>query len=208
MWKSLSGGVRITLPDQSDLQARVFVDWETFHSNFMAVAAGAGADADAARHRPHDAAAARCRRRASARTVQWSKARLDRGTCSRPAPTAAGSTAPATSRASTPSTGTTVTLLRDAGGTQHEQRRRSCRGSSGRRRACRSRSSGRVDHWRNYNARNLETTVATGPADGGQPACCRSATTRCSARARRRSITSPTRSPPGAASARASARRR
>ena len=36
-WKSASGGVRIVLPDQSDLQARIFTDFETFHSNFLAV---------------------------------------------------------------------------------------------------------------------------------------------------------------------------
>ncbi|HEY6507197.1 MAG TPA: TonB-dependent receptor, partial [Vicinamibacterales bacterium] len=35
-WTSLNGGVRATLPDQSDLQVRVFADIETFHSNFMA----------------------------------------------------------------------------------------------------------------------------------------------------------------------------
>ena len=36
-WKTVSGGVRIVLPDQSDLQARLFTDFETFFSNFLAV---------------------------------------------------------------------------------------------------------------------------------------------------------------------------
>ena len=36
-WKSASSGVRILLPDQSDLQARVFTDVATFRSNFLAV---------------------------------------------------------------------------------------------------------------------------------------------------------------------------
>ena len=36
-WKSASGGVRILLPDQSDLQGRVFADVATFRSNFLAV---------------------------------------------------------------------------------------------------------------------------------------------------------------------------
>jgi len=36
-WKYGSGGVRVTLPDYSDLQARVFYDDNTFHSNFLAV---------------------------------------------------------------------------------------------------------------------------------------------------------------------------
>ena len=38
-WRAASGGVRIRLPDASDLQATVFTDIETFHSNFLAVPA-------------------------------------------------------------------------------------------------------------------------------------------------------------------------
>jgi len=36
-WKSVSGGVRIGLPDRSDLQARLFYDDNTFNSNFLAI---------------------------------------------------------------------------------------------------------------------------------------------------------------------------
>jgi outer membrane receptor protein involved in Fe transport len=36
-WKYGNGGVRVTLPDYSDLQARVFYDDNLFHSNFLAV---------------------------------------------------------------------------------------------------------------------------------------------------------------------------
>jgi outer membrane receptor protein involved in Fe transport len=36
-WTSVSGGVRMILPDSSSLQARVFWDNETFRSNFLAV---------------------------------------------------------------------------------------------------------------------------------------------------------------------------
>ncbi len=36
-WTSANAGVRMRLPDQSDLQARVFVDVEKFHSTFLAV---------------------------------------------------------------------------------------------------------------------------------------------------------------------------
>jgi outer membrane receptor for ferrienterochelin and colicin len=39
LWKFVSGGVRLRLPDQSDLQARVFANFETFHSSFLAVPA-------------------------------------------------------------------------------------------------------------------------------------------------------------------------
>jgi iron complex outermembrane receptor protein len=38
-WKFVTGGARIVLPDQSDLQARVSADFETFFSNFLAVPA-------------------------------------------------------------------------------------------------------------------------------------------------------------------------
>jgi len=38
-WRSLSAGARLRLPDESDLQATIFTDAETFHSNFLAVPA-------------------------------------------------------------------------------------------------------------------------------------------------------------------------
>ena len=38
-WKSASGGVRIRMPDESDLQVSVNSDFETFHSTFLAVTA-------------------------------------------------------------------------------------------------------------------------------------------------------------------------
>ena len=38
-WKSASGGVRIRMPDESDVQATIFTDVETFNSNFLAVPA-------------------------------------------------------------------------------------------------------------------------------------------------------------------------
>ena len=38
-WRAVSAGVRVRMPDQSDLQATVFTDVETFHSNFLAVPA-------------------------------------------------------------------------------------------------------------------------------------------------------------------------
>jgi outer membrane receptor protein involved in Fe transport len=38
-WRNLSAGVRFRLPDTSDLQATIFTDDETFHSNFLAVPA-------------------------------------------------------------------------------------------------------------------------------------------------------------------------
>ena len=37
LWTAASGGVRVRMPDQSDLQATVFPDDSTFHSTFLAV---------------------------------------------------------------------------------------------------------------------------------------------------------------------------
>jgi outer membrane receptor protein involved in Fe transport len=39
VWKSISGGVRVRLPGDSDLQATIFSDMSTFHSTFLAVTA-------------------------------------------------------------------------------------------------------------------------------------------------------------------------
>ena len=36
-WTTTNGGVRVRMPDESDLQARVFVDVERSHFNFLAV---------------------------------------------------------------------------------------------------------------------------------------------------------------------------
>jgi outer membrane cobalamin receptor len=38
-WGAISGGVRVRMPDESELQATLFADVETFHSNFLAVPA-------------------------------------------------------------------------------------------------------------------------------------------------------------------------
>src|SRR4051794_24498494 len=37
LWKTVNGGLRASLPDESDLQVRIFGDFETFHSNFLGV---------------------------------------------------------------------------------------------------------------------------------------------------------------------------
>jgi hypothetical protein len=55
-WTSFNGGVRSTLPDRSDLQARL-LRRRRFHSNFMAVAAAAAHVVYAPSRGPHDAAA-------------------------------------------------------------------------------------------------------------------------------------------------------
>ncbi len=94
-WTSASGGVRILLPDQSDLQGRVFADVATFRSNFLAV--------------PNPVTRAIGRMTLDQRVptkgfggmVQWSRAAAERGISSRREPTGAGSTATATRTAAT-----------------------------------------------------------------------------------------------------------
>jgi outer membrane receptor protein involved in Fe transport len=64
-WKSFSGGVRASLPDQSDLQASVFLDYSRFNSNFLAVPTPRSVARVATnQHVPTDAVGA---------LVQWSK---------------------------------------------------------------------------------------------------------------------------------------
>jgi outer membrane receptor protein involved in Fe transport len=153
-WKSAAGGVRVTLPDYSDLQARVFTDFETFHSNFLAVpnlvlrnvgrmtllqevpTTGVGA------------------------MMQWSKAVSARHLFS------AGADFRHVDGASNeqgldPTRGQTVTLLRESGGTQLISGA-FAQGQFWVQPKLSVTLSARVDNWRNTEGRNLETTVATG----------------------------------------------
>jgi outer membrane receptor protein involved in Fe transport len=158
LWKFVSGGVRATLPDQSDLQARVFANWETFHSSFLAVGVLAGDG------RPRSLGRLTLRQTVPVKDtgymVQWSKAVRGRqyitvGTDWR------WVDGDSVEDAFDAVAGTTRTVSRVAGGTQRSfgffvqdiisvtQRFNVT-------------LSARVDHWRNYNAHNRETTVATG----------------------------------------------
>ena len=162
-WKSASGGVRILLPDQSDLQARIFTDFNTFRSNFLAVPAA---------NPPRSIGRITLNQRAPATSVggmvQWSKALGTRQQVT------AGTDwrwvdGDSNEAAMDAVTGTTVTLLRVSGGTQRSL------GAFVQDMFTPTDKlvvtvSARVDHWLNYDAHNLETIVATGqPAPGNQP---------------------------------------
>lgn len=159
IWKSASGGARITLPDRSDLQARLYLDWETFHSNFMAVAVGP-APTFTPRATGRMTLLQRVPTEGVGGSAQWSKAFSTRHLFTAAADFRHVDGA-SLEQALDAQTGSSVTLLRDAGGTQN-----SSGGSAQWQFWPTSRLSltvgARVDHWRNYNARNLETTVATG----------------------------------------------
>ncbi len=154
LWKSASGGVRMSLPDQSDLQARLFLDFERFHSTFLAV--------------PNLTTRAIGRMSLRQRVpttgiggmVQWTKPLSTRhlftaGTDWRRVEGASHE------QALDAVTGTTVTLRRESGGIQ-QSTGVYAQGQFWLVPNLSLTLSGRVDHWRNYEARNLETTVATG----------------------------------------------
>jgi outer membrane receptor protein involved in Fe transport len=157
-WKYAAGGIRLVLPDQSDLQARIFGDFETFRSNFLAVPAPPAVSV------PRSVGRMTLNQRVpttgAGGVVQWSKALssvqfLTAGTDWR---WVDGDSEEDVLDAQV---GAQVVTMRVSGGTQ--------------------RSVGafvqdliapvpdleltlsaRVDGWRNYDAHNLETTFATG----------------------------------------------
>jgi outer membrane receptor protein involved in Fe transport len=162
-WKALSAGTRIALPDDSDLQARLFLDWNRFNSNFMAVAAAAGVPRSVGRmtllqHVPTTGVGG---------IALWAKTFSTRYLVS------AGTDfrhvdGVSEEQALDAATGTIPTTFRETGGTQLSS------GTFGQAQVfpipeLSLTFSGRVDHWRNFDARHLETVIATGlPAAGNR----------------------------------------
>ena len=157
IWKTVSAGARVSLPDQSDLQASVFLDFSRFSSSFLAVPPSTPARSvgrlTTLQDVPTDAVGG---------LVQWSKPISTRHLIS------AGTDFRRIKGASleqgmNPTNGLSVTTLREGGGTQI---------SSGTflqaqywpTSALSVTASGRVDHWRNYNARFTEVSAITGAA--------------------------------------------
>ena len=177
-WKTLSAGLRAS-PDQSDLQASFFVDNNRFNSNFLAVPAVVGTTPvvlprllgrlTTVQHVPTDAVGV---------LVQWSKPISTRHLISAE-PISVASKA-----------------RKEEG--RLFQTRRSCRRfvtggtqfNSGTFvqlqywpiSTLSLTASGRVDHWRNYDAHYNETTVATGLPAARHLATYPTARRRCSAR--------------------------
>ena len=149
-WKAFSTGVRASLPDQSDLQASVFLDYTRFNSNFLAVPTPRSvARVSTNQHVPTDAVGG---------LIQWSKPISTRylvsaGTDFR---RIKGATEEQGMNAND---GLTVVRLRDGRGTQF---------LSGTFLQIQYlpvpklslTASGRVDHWRNYDAHYIETGQA------------------------------------------------
>ncbi len=152
LWKTVSGGVRVSLPDQSDLQASIFLDYSRFSSSFLAVPVPRSvARLTTLQDVPTDAVGG---------LVQWSKPISTRHLIS------AGTDFRRIKGASieqgmNPTNGLTVSTLREGGGTQI---------SSGTfvqmqywpTSKLSLNLSGRADHWRNYDARFTEVSAITG----------------------------------------------
>jgi outer membrane receptor protein involved in Fe transport len=154
-WKAVSGRVRIVLPDQSDLQAHLFADFETFQSNFLAVPSATPPRSIGRMTLNQDVPAT-----GVGGMAQWSKAFSGRqlfsaGTDWRWVDGNSNEDGLDAAR------GTTVTLHRVSGGSQQ---------SSGAfvqdmvspTSNAEITLSARVDHWSNYDGHNLETNVLPG----------------------------------------------
>jgi outer membrane receptor protein involved in Fe transport len=171
-WTTVNGGVRIRMPDESDLQGRVFVDVQKSHFNFLAVT-----NAATTRNVVRLATDQHVPTNGVGGTVQWSKAvgssnffsaggdwRWVDGDSEEDAFVAAVPTVivGVTQQA-------TLTVQRVSGGTQQ------ILGAFVQDiftpvPKVTVTLSARVDRWRNYDGHNLETTVATGlPTANNRP---------------------------------------
>jgi outer membrane receptor protein involved in Fe transport len=173
-WTSLSGGVRIKLPDHSDLQSRVFGDIQRAHYNFLAVS-----NAATLRNFVRLATDQRVPVNGFGGMVQWQKvigtrqaltagtdwrwvdgdSREDAyGAIAGAGPGADGVTLPAA-----------LTVQRVSGGSQNSQGAFIQDVITPVDKLVVTLNA-RVDHWRNYDGHNFETTVATGqPTANNKP---------------------------------------
>jgi iron complex outermembrane receptor protein len=158
IWRAYSGGVRARMPDQSELQATVFSDFETFHSNFLAVPAS-----NPPRNVGRMTLTQRVPTRSVGAMVQWSRALGTKQYFS------AGSDIRWVDGDSEENgldalTGTQVTLVRNSGGTQRNAGffvQDLITPTS----QLMVTLSARVDAWRNYDGHNLETSLIGAPVN-------------------------------------------
>jgi len=163
IWKTVSGGVHIKIPDQSDLQARAWGNFETFHSN------NHGLTNAPSRNGSRLTLMQRVPTNDTGGMVQWSKAlgsknfvtvgtdwRWVDGDSLEQAMNAT-STAVQTNRISGGTQISTGVFVQDLFSVTKKFQLT---------------LSARMDHWRNYDAHNLQTAAATGlPIAANRPSC-------------------------------------
>jgi outer membrane receptor protein involved in Fe transport len=163
IWKSINGGVRVRMADNSDLQARLWGNFETFHSNFH------GLTAAPSRNGSRLTLLQRVPTNDTGGMVQWSRTFGTRhfftvGTDwrwtdgeSQETAFNVQSTAPQTFRLSGGTQYSAGIFLQDLiSVTSRFQLTLSAR----------------LDHWKNYDAHNLQTSAATGqPIAANRPSC-------------------------------------
>ncbi len=155
-WKTSSFGTRVQLPDQSSLQASLFTDNETFNSNFLAVPA-----ATPLRSIGRISLVQKVPTKGVGGNVQWTKAVLNNqvitaGTDWRWVEGESQETA-----YNTQINVLTQTTSRLSGGSQ-KMMGAFVQDIITPAPKVQLTLSARIDHWRNYNAHNLERTISTG----------------------------------------------
>lgn len=171
-WTSFSGGARFHLPDDSNLQARVFLDYQRFHSTFMAVS-----NATTLRNMVRLSVDQNVPTDGAGTMAQWSKAVGSANVVSAGADwrrVQGDSHEDSYNAASPPSIVPPVTiasvlaLQRISGGTQQIAGAFVQDVVTPVTRATITLSA-RIDHWRNYDAHNLETAVIPKTPVNNQP---------------------------------------
>ena len=169
LWKTTSVGTRIQLPDQSTLQATLFTDNETFHSNFLAVPG-----ASPTRSIGRISLLQTVPTKAVGGMAQWTRAfgvkqvvsagwdwRWIEGESQETSMDAQKGLTPVTARFSGGDQRLMGVFVQDIVTPMSKLQLT---------------FSARVDHWRNYNAHNLETTIATGAPTANYKTSCSAAT--------------------------------
>jgi outer membrane receptor protein involved in Fe transport len=187
MWKYVSGGTRIRLADGSDIQGNLWGNFERFHSLFLAISSVGGVSRNTSRLTLRQAVPTKD----TGGSVQWSKAIGSRnfftvGTDWRWVDGDSNEEALNAPPANT----ALVNIYRNSGGTQKSEGL-FIQDLISLTSKFQLTLSARLDHWRNYDSHNLETSAATGlPAPANAPSCDTSSATNC-LRSKKNTIGSP-----------------
>ena len=172
-WKSASGGIRVRMPDESDLQASVFGDFEKFHSTFLAVTAPSATVAPRSivrltidQHVPTTAGGAMAQWGKAVGSINYFTAGTDYRWVDGDSQEDSFNAAPGP--VTPPVQGHILALQRVSGGTQ--------RGIGAYAQDIVTplpkltlTLAARVDHWKNYDAHNLETAILPGTPVNNKP---------------------------------------